>query len=348
MVGIAVSILSFMVVIAICVIIHESGHYAAAVWRKVQVHEFAFGMGPGLISKRASSGTLWSWRLFPIGGYVRMEGEEEEPRPGDTPDRTRSFNIRRPWERFIIIAGGAFMNLLLAWLLTVFLLSAHEVGNPEPVIGKLIPGRAAAEMGALPGDRVLTINGRSISKWAEIRDTLQAIGADEVEIVVRRGDGDITLTGTVPMDQELGVRLWGVEPSRITYPVHKAALVGMKYCWDLSVMQLNGLKNMIIGKIKPDIAGPVGIAVMAGNAARDGFWTFVMFLAIINLCLGVMNLLPLPALDGGRLVFLLFEIVSGRKFPERWENRIHQVGLVMLFVLIAIVTWQDILRIVNK
>jgi regulator of sigma E protease len=201
----------------------------------------------------------------------------------------------------------------------------------------------------LPGDRVLSINGRPISKWTEIRETLQIIGTDEVEIVVRRGDGDITLTGTVPKDEELGgVRLWGVEPSRITYPVHKAALVGMKYCWDLSVMQLKGLKNMIIGKIKPDIAGPVGIAVMAGDAARDGFWTFVMFLAIINLCVGVMNLLPLPALDGGRLFFLLFEMISGRKFPEKWENRIHQVGLVMLFVLIAFVTWQDILRIVNR
>jgi regulator of sigma E protease len=337
-----------MLVIAICVIIHEVGHYAAAVWRGVQVHEFAFGMGPGIITRRAGNGTLWSWRLFPIGGYVRMEGEEDEPRLGDEPDRTRSVNLKRPWERCIIFAGGAFMNLLLAWLLTVFLLSMHEVISPDPVVGKLIPGRAAEAMGALPGDRVLSINGLPILKWADIRETLQTIGTDKVEIMVRRGDADITLNGTIQKDEELGVRLWGIEPSRITYPVHKAALVGMKYCWDLSVMQLNGLKNMIIGKIKPDIAGPVGIAVMAGDAARDGFWTFVMFLAIINLCLGVMNLLPLPALDGGRLVFLLFEIISGRKFPEKWENRIHQVGLVMLFVLIIFVTWQDILRIVNR
>jgi regulator of sigma E protease len=337
-----------MLVIAICVIIHECGHYAAAVWRGVQVHEFAFGMGPGVIVKRAANGTLWSWRLFPIGGFVRMEGEEDEPRPGDVPDKTRSFNIKRPWERFIIVVGGAFMNLVLAWFLTIFILSMHEVVSPDPVVGRLVPGRAAAVMGALPGDRVLSINGRPISKWTDIRETLQTIDSDKVEIVLRRGGDDITLTGTVPMDEELGVRLWGVEPSRITYPVHKAVLMGMKYCWDLSVMQLKGLKNMIIGKIKPDIAGPVGIAVMAGNAARDGFWTFVMFLAIINLCLGVMNLLPLPALDGGRLVFLLFEIISGRKFPEKWENRIHQVGLVMLFVLIAFVTWQDILRIVKR
>ncbi|MDR1137275.1 MAG: M50 family metallopeptidase, partial [Synergistaceae bacterium] len=271
MIDILVSILSFLLVIAICVIIHEGGHYISAVWRGVQVHEFAFGMGPGIILRRAKNGTLWSWRLFPIGGYVRMEGDEDGSRPGDEPDRARSFNIKRPWERFIIIAGGAFMNLVLAWLLTVFLLSMHEVNNPDPVVGKLLPGRAAAAMGTLPGDRVLSINGHPISKWSEIRDTLQTIGTDEVAIVIRRDNRDITLTGTVPKDEGLGVRLWGVEPSRITYPVYKAALVGMKYCWDLSVLQLEGLKNMIVGNIKPDIAGPVGIAAMAGDAARDGF-----------------------------------------------------------------------------
>jgi len=307
-----VSLFSFILVIAICVIIHEGGHYATAVWRKVQVHEFAFGMGPGVLTKRAKSGTLWSWRLFPIGGFVRLEGDEDEPRPGDTPDPARSFISRRPWERFLIIAGGAFMNIVLAWFLTTMLLSVNGINDLEsPVVGNLMPGYPAERMGAQPGDRVLSINGVAINEWPEIRKTLQAIDTDEANIAVRRGNEEITLSGIVPYAAEQGARLWGVQPSRMKYPVYRAAFVGMNYCWKMSVAILEGLWGMITGKVEADVAGPVGIARMAGDAASQGFWTFITFLAVINLNLGLLNLMPLPALDGGRLVFLLGEMVSG-------------------------------------
>jgi regulator of sigma E protease len=119
---------------------------------------------------------------------------------------------------------------------------------------------------------------------------------------------------------------------------------GMGYCWQMSVEIMSGLWKMIAGKIAADVTGPVGIAAMAGDAARQGFWTFVTFLSVINLNLGLLNLLPLPALDGGRLVFLFGEMICGRKFPEKWENRIHMVGFAMLLALIALVTWKDIVR----
>jgi regulator of sigma E protease len=338
-------LLSFLVVIGVCVIIHEGGHYAAAVWRKVKVHEFAFGMGPGILTKRAKSGTLWAWRLFPIGGFVRMEGDDDEPRAGDTPDPSKSFNSKRSWERFIIIAGGAFMNILLAWILTTIFLSANSINDLQsPVVGALMPEYPAEIMGALPGDRVLSINGKAISEWPEIRKTLQSLDSDEVSITVRRGEEELTLSGTIPFSKEQGARLWGVQPSKIKYPLHKAAFVGMSYCWDMSVAIYQGLKGMILGTVKPDVMGPVGIARMAGDMVSQGFWMFIMFLAVINLNLGFMNLLPLPALDGGRLVFLFGEMVSGRKFPEKWENRIHLAGLVLLLALIAFVTWQDIMK----
>jgi regulator of sigma E protease len=320
----------------------------AAIWRGVQVHEFAFGMGPGIVKKRLASGTLWAWRLFPIGGFVRLEGDEDEPRPGDVPDPARAFNVKRPWERFVIIAGGAFMNIVLAWLLTAFLLSFNGVNDlKSPVVGKLMPDYPAARMEALPGDRVVSINGQEINEWSQIRDTLQTLRTDEVSIVVRRGESEITLTGEIPIAAEQGVRLWGVQPSTIRYPFHKALFESLNYCWSMSVMILDGLWQMLTGAIKPDVAGPVGIAVMAGDAARQGFWNFIMFLAVINLNLGLLNLLPLPALDGGRLVFLLGEMVSGRKFPEKWENRIHIIGFAMLIALIALVTWKDIARLIG-
>jgi regulator of sigma E protease len=340
-----VSLLSFLVVIAICVIIHEGGHFAAAVWRGVQVHDFSFGMGPAILSKRSKSGVLWAWRLFPIGGYVRLEGEEDENREGDDPDPARSIYAKKPWERFMVVAGGAAMNILFAWLLTSFLLSANGVNDLDsPVVGRLLEGKPAAVMGAVPGDRVLSINGNEITEWSEIRTVLQKIDTDDVSVTVQRGDAEAVLSGTVPFDAERGVRLWGVEPSRVKYPVHKALFVGMSYCWRMSVEILKGLWGMIAGTVTADVAGPVGIAAMAGDAAREGFWTFVTFLAVINLNLGLLNLLPLPALDGGRIVFILGEMISGRKFPEAWERRIHFVGLIAFLALIALVTWKDILR----
>jgi regulator of sigma E protease len=344
-----VSLLSFLVVIAICVIIHEGGHFAAAVWRGIQVHDFSFGMGPAIVSKRSRSGVLWAWRLFPIGGYVRLEGEEEGNREGDNPDPSRSMNAKKPWERFVVVAGGAAMNIVLACLLTTLLLSAHGINDlKSPVIGRLLPDKPAAAMGAMPGDRVLSINGNAVSEWTQIKTTLQAIDTDEVSIVVRRDGAELTLVGTAPFDKERGVRLWGVEPSRIRYPVYKALFVGTAKCWEMSVMILEGLRDMIIGKIKPDVTGPVGIAVMAGDMARQGFWDFITFLAVINLNLGLLNLLPLPALDGGRIVFILGEMISGRKFPEAWERRIHFVGLMAFLALIALVTWKDILRLLEN
>ncbi|MDR3164019.1 MAG: RIP metalloprotease RseP, partial [Synergistaceae bacterium] len=315
----------------------------------VQVHDFSFGMGPAILSKRSKSGVLWAWRLFPIGGYVRLEGDEEGNREGDISDTTRSIYAKKPWERFVVIAGGAAMNIFLAWLLTSFLLAGNGINDlTSPVVGRLLEDKPAAAMGALPGDRVLSINGNKISEWSEIRKILQTIETDEVSITVKRGDAETVLAGTIPFDEENGVRLWGVEPSRVKYPVHKALFVGMGYCWKMSVMILQGLWGMIIGTMKADVAGPVGIAAMAGDAARQGFWTFITFLAVINLNLGLLNLLPLPALDGGRVVFILGEVISGRKFPETWEKRIHFVGLIAFFALIAFVTWKDILRLLQN
>jgi regulator of sigma E protease len=329
------------------VIIHEGGHYLAAVWRGVQVHEFAFGMGPRLYSKK-KNGVLWSLRTFPIGGFVRLEGMEDEPLPEDEPDPARAFPIKRAWERFIIIAGGALANIVLAWLLTSLLLASYGVLDlKSPVVGVLMDGYPAAEMGAVPGDRVISINGRKINEWSEIRSTLAKIEGDNVEIVVERGGKEMTLAGSVPYNEEAKTRLWGVQPARVRYSPVKALVNGLDYCWRMSVEILDSLWMMVTGRLQAEVAGPVGIAVMAGNYAREGFWTFIMFLSVINLNLGLMNLLPLPALDGGRLVFLLGEMVFRRKFPEAWENRIHIVGFAMLLALIAFVTWKDIVRLIG-
>jgi regulator of sigma E protease len=335
-------------VIGVCVIIHEGGHYLAAVWRDVQVHEFAFGMGPVLLSRRRK-GMLWSIRAFPIGGFVRLEGMEDAPLPDDAPpDPARSFPVKSAWERFVIIAGGAFSNIVLAWLLTALLLTFYGVLDVKsPVIGNLMDGYPAQLMGAAPGDSVVSINGTRINEWKEIRSTLQSVETDDITVVVERNGAQIELSGKAPYNEESSARLWGVQPARVTYPLHKALYNGLGYCWRISAEILSSLWQMLTGRLHAEVAGPVGIAVMAGNAAREGFWTFISFLAVINLNLGLLNLLPIPALDGGRLVFLLGEMIFRRKFPEAWENRIHIVGFAMLIALIVFVTWKDIARLIG-
>ena len=343
-----ISLISFIIVIGICVLIHEWGHYFTAVWRGIQVHEFALGMGPGIYKKRSKTGTLWALRIFPIGGYCRFEGDENELRDGDVSDPSKSFGIKRPWERCLVVAGGAIMNILFAWILTTALLYVNGVNDLEsPVIGNLIPEYPAERMGALQGDRILSINGHAITEWSEIRSTLQTLDTEEVNITVRRGDEELSFSGTVPFSEENGTRFLGIQISRIRYPIHKAAYEAMSYCWRISVLTYQGLWQMVTGRIPMDVAGPVGIARMAGDAAAQGFWTFITFLAIINLSLGLLNLLPFPALDGGRLIFLIWEMVSGRRFPEKWENGIHLVGFMMLMVIIAFVTWNDIAKLLS-
>lgn len=341
------SIVAFLIVIGVCVLIHEGGHYFAAVWRRVQVHEFSFGMGPAVVSHRRK-GVLWAFRAFPIGGFVRLEGDESERLQDEIPDPERSFNIRRPWERFVIIAGGAAANIALAWLITVVLLMFHGTLDTEsPIVGSVMPGYPAEAMGVAPGDRVVSVNGVEIERWPQIRETLQTLESDEIEIKVLRGENELTFTGIVPISDEHGVRLWGIQPARVRYGPFSAAARSFSYCFEMSSEILSGLWQIITRQIEADVAGPVGIAVMAGNAARSGFWTFITFLSVINLNLGLINLLPLPALDGGRLVFILGEMLSGKRFPDKWENRVHIVGLALLLVLIALITWKDIVRLLG-
>lgn len=341
-----VSVIAFIIVIGVCVLIHEGGHFLAAVWRDVQVHEFSFGMGPALFSRKRR-GIRWSIRALPVGGFVRLEGEDE-PLPDDEPDPTRAFNIKHKWERFVILAGGAAMNIFLAWLLTAALLMFQGVLDlRSPVVGSTIEGYPAHAMGAREGDRVISINGHKIVEWSEIRATLQKLDTDDISIEIERGGERLTLTGIVPFDQKTEARLWGVRPSRERYSPPVALFRGLSYCWQMSVDILSGLWQMLTGRMQADVAGPVGIAVMAGDAARQGIWTFISFLAVINLNLGLLNLLPLPALDGGRILFLMVEAVFRRKFPEKWEARIHIIGFAVLMALIVFVTWKDISRLLG-
>ena len=338
------SFLSFIAVIGICVIAHEFGHYITARRFDVQVHEFAFGMGP-VIYQREGKHTLWSFRLFPVGGFVRLAGMEEETE-GEVIDPGRAFYDKPAWKRFLILFNGSVSNLVLAVLLTTLFLSAHGVMDLEStVIGEIMGGYPAQASGMRPGDRILSVNGFTVTTWrimsAKIRE--QA-AAGPVRFSVQRGGESLEFTVSIPEDGEQKIPLLGIRPGMRRYSPGDALFSAFSHTASTSVEMLRGIIRWITGTEKMDVTGPLGIASMAGEAARKGLWTFVSFLALINLNLGLINLLPFPALDGGRLFFTTGEMLLRRRLPPKIENYIHTSGFILLILLIVYITWQDILR----
>ncbi len=343
-----VTLVSFLLVIGICVISHEGGHFLAAKWRNVYVHEFSFGMGFLLASKQSVE-TKYSIRAFPVGGYVKLEGEDEDAENirSDIP-RERALYAKKPWERLLILAGGIFVNLVLAWLLFSGYLFANGVFDVQSAtVRNIMLNTPAAEIQLRSGDVIKSINGIEINAWADISKTLAVIKTDKISLVYLRGTELCKADVFVPYNRQQGRRLLGIQPVKIRFSVLRSMREALKYSFNMSYEIVMSISRIILGKSKDEISGPLGIAVMSGEAAKQGFWTFIMFLGVINLNLGLVNLLPFPALDGGRIVFTLVEMLTGRKVSPRFEAAVHYAGFILLLLLIVYVTGLDIIRLIK-
>ena len=343
-----ISALSFVIVIGICVLIHEFGHYITARLLGVQVHEFAFGMGPVIlqIKQKNEARMLWSWRLFPIGGFCRLAGMGEESED-ETVFPGKGFNEQAAWKRFLILLNGSLGNIVLALLLTACFLYGHGVLNMEDTkIGTLMEGYPAAHAGFQLGDRIVAVNGRHVSAWREMSQSLRdAAREGDVVFTVERGGSTLEIKASIPFNKEYGNPMLGITPALERYTFVSALQNAVGYTRDMTILMLKGIWEWIAQKQEVDVTGPIGIASMSGRAMSEGSWSFITFLALISLNLGLLNLLPFPALDGGRIFFVFLEIIFRRRLPERVENWIHTTGLILLISLMVFVTWQDIRRI---
>lgn len=339
------TVLLIVLAFGLIIVCHELGHFLAARAAGVRVEEFAVGYGP-LIAGRRVRGTQYSLRLLLVlGGYVRIAGLEAEGR--DPADKGALYN-KTIGQRFGFFFAGSAMNFLLALLLFFIVFGVIGIAAPTLVVGEAREGYPAAAAGILAGDRVLAVDGRPVQDWSDLVLTIQGRAGQPIEILVER-DGERLRFDLTPVAAEGGRGVMGVVPTlaTTTYPPLQALGRGFSETFAFTVAWVRGLALLIAGRGAGEVAGPVGIARMLGEAASVGASSFLFLLALISVNIGLANLLPIPALDGSRLAFLGVEAVRGRPLDPRRENLVHFFGFVILIVLFVVLTYHDLLQIVR-
>lgn len=431
--SVLITIAAFVIVIAFLVIVHEWGHFAAARLFGVWIHQFAIGMGPAIWRRRGRE-TEYSIRIFPIGGYVRMAGEDRESEEDQAVPKERLFTSKPAWQRMIIVFGGPMMNIIAAVLLMIMIIGVFGLpylevaelvtmpdGSPSPsrgiiqigdriekingrivystqqlqqlirasngqpitlellrdnrhrtvtvqpawserdgryiigvkfaplstsnVIAEIEPNSFLAQQGLQAGDRILSINGVPIWSFWQIRELL--LNTQDAVFIVQRGEQQLTLTIEVAGRTELEL-FDGFEPEVLMRrpPLGQAIVVGAQRSWDTVVAIVEWLRSLPsrLGQAGGEVRGPLGIFEVIGQSLQFGLMSLLLVIAVLSLNLGLFNLLPIPALDGSRILFLLIEMIRRKPIPPEKEGFIHYIGFILLIGLILLVTYNDIMR----
>ena len=322
---------------------HELGHFATAKWAGVKVNEFSIGMGPKIISKTFGE-TDYSLRLLPIGGFVAMEGEDEES------EDDRRFMACPVWKRIIITSAGAIMNLILGFAV-VFILTCGQTLIGTTTVASFTEGASSADYLEI-NDKILAVNGEKAGcdydiVYSLIRDTDGVVSMD-----ILRGEEEIHFDEVVFDTQEIGgtnsivldFSIYGEEPNifgRIGY--------SFRWTWSLVKLVWHSLGDIISGEFGlSQLSGPIGVTETISDAVKTtNYKSILLILAIVTVNLGVFNLLPLPALDGGRIFFMVIELFRGKPINQKVEGIIHTVGMALLMVLMVIVAYNDIARLIT-
>ncbi len=344
--------------ISFLILVHEWGHFYSARRFGVRVEEFGFGFPPRLFS-RIKNGVRYSFNLFPIGGYVKIFGEH-----GEGEGEKESFAGRPVWQRFVILFAGVFMNLLAAWFFfsvgSVFGIPGqaadHDTQAPVSII-TVLPGSPAEEAGLRLGDQILELKSPDIAltvrQEQDVRDFIDAYRGEEIVLVVRRAGAIKEISAEPRLFVPEGEGPLGIAMARLTItpaPWHRAPWEGLKILFRSLFTTLEGFGALfwqIITKGVPavPVSGPVGIFFFAQDTQSLGIAYFLQFVGIISVNLAILNFLPIPALDGGRVLFLAIEKIRGSRMDPKIENAIHAFGFIALILLMIFVTYKDVVRV---
>lgn len=349
-----VTVLLFFVIFGIVVVSHEFGHFLLAKLNGIHVVEFTVGMGPKLISWGRGE-TLYSIRLLPIGGACMFEGEDGlAAKEGQKESTKGAFPDANVWSRISTVFAGPLFNMILAFLVALIMVQLIIVR--EPVANEVTQDGAAAEAGMQNGDRIISMNGEKVYLFDEIYTYAQMSKGQKVTVVYERQGQRYETVLTPKLDETRGTYLYGFINSEMA---DVSGLAGIKYAWyEVRAGVKNTYKSLVMlitGKVaRTEVAGPVGIANMVGEIYEETkeSWLDVLvnmmnITMLLSVNLGIMNILPLPALDGGRLVFLIVEVFRGKPIPPEKEGIVHFIGLVFFMILMIFVFFNDIRNILG-
>ncbi len=327
--------ISFIFVFGLLVFFHEFGHFALAKLNNIKVHKFALGMGPKLISFNGKE-TEYSIRILPIGGFVKMEGEDEES------DDSRSFSSKTPLQRISVLIAGPIMNIVLAILLITII--SFNIGIPVNIIDKVSENSPAEISGLKSGDEIVKINDTDIKAWQDIVDVISASQEDILTIGVLRNGETFTYNVRPEFNEENNRKLIGISPV-----LQKSLGASIRASIDNVILIINQifkfLFDLIQGKASTEgVVGPIGMVHYVGEAAKISISSLLYLAAIISINLAILNILPFPALDGGRIIFALIELIKGSPINPEKEGFVHMVGFVILISLMVLVLVKDIMK----
>jgi regulator of sigma E protease len=348
--------LSALILLGILIFVHEFGHFLFAKLMGVKVLKFSLGFGPKVFGKKCGE-TEYLLSSVPLGGYVKMLGEDQGDEISDA-DRERAFSSQPVWKRLLIVFSGPLFNVLFA---TVIFVVLFLTGVPSllPEVGEVVPDSPAAHAGLATGDRIAEINGIPITHWDDVTEIIHESPGKRLRVTIKRGHGELTLEITPEkkvtpniFGENKAVGLIGIKPSGKTF-TEKEALSGalvqaFKRTWDIAALTVISIIKLIQRVLPADtIGGPILIFQLAGQQASQGLMNFFAFMAIISINLGVANLLPIPILDGGHVLFLGIEVIRRKPLSDKAIMAAQRVGLVIIITLMVFAFYNDIMRLIT-
>ena len=334
---------------------HELGHFLVARVFGMGVKTFSLGFGPAVLSFKRKK-TRYQVAAVPLGGFVSLVGESADAEIPEEFTPEESFSLRPAWQRFLVIAAGSGFNLLLAWLICWGLVWVNGRTEMTPVVGEILEGSAASSSPMQVGDRILSLNGKAIRVWTEMPPIVQENQGKPLVVVISRPD-DSSLTfsieprlikQTLPNGEEIENWGMGIRQSRHVYGFFQSAWEGLAEARDMVTFTWNALADLVSRKVSFDnVGGPILIAQVIYKQADHGLISVFMIAALISVNLGLLNLLPIPVLDGGHLVFLLVEMIIRRPVPPAVQEKAAIVGLFALISLMIAATLNDVIRFFN-
>lgn len=350
------SILAAVVGLGVLIVFHEFGHFLLAKLSGVGVLTFSVGFGPKLWVKKKGE-TEYALSAFPLGGYVKMVGEDPEEEVKAV-DLERSFAHKSLLKRTAIVAAGPGFNLLLAVFLLMVVFLFYGVPVLSNLVGAVEPDSPAAQAGIQKGDRIVAVDGQAVTAWDDLSSAIKQSGGQPLALRVQRSGEEMAMTvqprkrevknifGELKEDWMIGIGSQvSIEKGDPGLAVSKAFIQTYEY----SKLTLIGLYKMITREVSPrNLGGPILIAQMAGQQAQEGIGSFLAFLAVLSINLGVLNLLPVPVLDGGHLFFFAVEAIIGRPVSLKYREKAQQVGIFLLLLLMIFAFANDIFRLFEK